>query len=126
MVCSSDYIVETQLISWSIEFFEKYLNGEVPRGLDLDCDYLPCHKKLEACDFCYCPFYPCADGVTGGEWIKDKDVWSCLHCDWIHKEEPCVAIREELDDILKDIDDLKDKHIELLKLRRRCLLKTLK
>ena len=126
MVTSSDYIVETKLISWSIEFFERYLNGEVPRGLDYDCDFLPCHVNLEACDFCYCPFYPCADGVTGGEWIKDRDVWSCQHCDWIHLEEPCVTIREGLDDILKEIDDLKDKHIELLKLRRKCLLKTLK
>ncbi|WP_048812550.1 cysteine-rich small domain-containing protein [Methanobrevibacter ruminantium] len=126
MVTSSDYIVETKLISWSIEFFERYLNGEVPRGLDYDCDFLPCHVNLEACDFCYCPFYPCADGVTGGEWIKDRDVWSCQHCDWIHLEEPCVAIREGLDDILKEIDDLKDKHIELLKLRRKSLLKTLK
>ena len=91
-----------------------------------DYYYLPCHKELEACDFCYCPFYPCADGVTGGEWIKEKNVWSCQYCDWIHLEEPCQAIRKGLDDILENPDDLKSKHIELLKLRRECLLKTLK
>ncbi|MBR5503197.1 MAG: hypothetical protein IKV87_01940 [Methanobrevibacter sp.] len=126
MITSSDYIVEPKVISWSEEFFEKHLNGEAPRGLDMDCEYLPCHKELEACDFCYCPFYPCLDGITGGYWIKGKDVWSCQNCDWIHKEEPCLAIREGFDEMFEDIDDLKDKHIELLKLRRRSLLKTLK
>ncbi len=126
MVTSSDYMVEPDLISWSRDFFEKYLNGESPQGIDLDCDYLPCHKELEACDFCYCPFYPCADGVTGGEWMKDKEVWSCLHCIWIHQEDACKAIREGLDEILENVDDLREKHIELLKLRRECLLKTLK
>ena len=125
MVTSSDYVIEPNLISWSIEFFQKYLDGESPRGLDFDCDYLPCHKELEACDFCYCPFYPCADGITGGEWIKGKEVWSCQNCDWIHKEEPCLAIREGLDDIFENMDDLTEKHVELLKLRRDCLFRTL-
>ena len=126
MVTSSDYIVKPKFISQNIDFFERYLKDETPKGLDYDCEYFPCHKTLEACDFCYCPFYPCADGLTGGEWIKDKDVWSCQHCDWIHLEEPCQAIREGLEDILEDKNDLKSKHIELLKLRRECLLKTLK
>ena len=126
MITSSDYIVKPKFISQNMDFFERYLRDETPKGLDLDCDYLPCHKKLEACDFCYCPFYPCADGITGGEWIKGKNVWSCQYCDWIHLEGPCKAIREGLDDILKEPNDLKAKHIELLKLRRECLLKTLK
>ena len=126
MVTSSDYIVKPKFISHNMDFFERYLRDETPKGLDHECDYLPCHKELETCDFCYCPFYPCADGITGGEWIKDKDVWSCQHCDWVHLEEPCKIIREGLDDILKEPNDLKAKHIELLKLRRECLLKTLK
>lgn len=126
MVTSCDYIVKPKFISQNIDFFERYLKDETPKGIDYDCDYLPCHKELEACDFCYCPFYPCADAITGGEWIKGKDVWSCQHCDWIHLEKPCQSIREELDDILEEPDDLKNKHIELLKLRRSCLLKTLK
>ena len=126
MVTSSDYIVKPKFISQNIEFFERYLKDETPKGLDYDCEYLPCHKTLEACDFCYCPFYPCADGITGGEWIKDKDVWSCQHCDWIHLEEPCKVVRKGLKRKLKDKDDLKTKHLELLKLRRECLLKTLK
>ena len=126
MVTSSDYIVKPKFISQNIDFFERYLKDETPKGLDYDCEYLPCHKELEACDFCYCPFYPCADGLTGGEWIKEKDVWSCQHCDWIHLEEPCQAVRKGLEDILEDKNDLKNKHMELLKLRRECLLKTLK
>ena len=126
MITSSDYIVKPKFISQNIDFFERYLKDETPKGIDHDCDYLPCHKELEACDFCYCPFYPCADAVTGGEWIKGKNVWSCQHCDWIHLEKPCQAIREGLDEILEEPNDLKAKHIELLKLRRECLLKTLK
>ena len=126
MVTSSDYIVKPKFISQNIDFFERYLKDETPKGLDYDCEYLPCHKELEACDFCYCPFYPCADGLTGGEWIKEKDVWSCQHCDWVHLEEPCQAIRKGLEDILEDKNDLKTKHLELLKLRREFLLKTLK
>ena len=126
MVTSSDYIVKPKFISQNIDFFERYLKDETPKGLDYDCEYLPCHKELEACDFCYCPFYPCADGLTGGEWIKEKDDWSCQHCDWIHLEEPCQAVRKGLEDILEDKNDLKTKHMELLKLRRECLLKTLK
>lgn len=126
MVTSSDYIVKPKFISQNMDFFERYLKDETPKGLDMECEYLPCHKELEACDFCYCPFYPCADGVTGGEWIKEKNVWSCQFCDWIHLEEPCQTIREWLDDILKETEDLKSKHMELLKLRRQSLLKTLK
>lgn len=126
MVTSSDYIVKPKFIEQNMDFFERYLKGETPRGLDMECDYLPCHKELEACDFCYCPFYPCADGVTGGEWIKEKNIWSCQFCDWIHLEEPCLAIREGLDGILEETEDLKTKHIELLKMRRQSLLKTLK
>ena len=126
MVTSSEYIVKPKFISQNIDFFERYLKDETPKGLDYDCEYLPCHKALEACDFCYCPFYPCADGLTGGEWIKNKDVWSCQYCDWIHLEEPCQAVRKGLEDILEDKNDLKAKHMELLKLRRECLLKTLK
>ena len=124
MVTSSDYIVEPKFISHNIDFFKRYLNGEVPRGLDMECEYLPCHKELEACDFCYCPFYPCADGVTGGEWIKGREIWNCTNCIWIHLDKPCACIREEFDDMFENIEDLKTKHIELLKLRRKCLLET--
>jgi len=126
MITSSDYVVKPELISFSRDFFSRYLDGESPVGLDDECDYLPCHEELEACDFCYCPFYPCADGCTGGEWIKDKNVWSCQRCIWIHQEEAVKSIREGLDDVLFEVDDLENKHEDLLKLRRECLFKTKK
>lgn len=126
MVTSCDYIIKPKFISQNMDFFERYLRDETPKGIDYDCDYLPCHKELETCDYCYCPFYPCVDALTGGEWIKGKDIWSCQFCDWVHLETPSQEIRKGLKKILKEPDDLKTKHLELLKLRRECLLKTLK
>lgn len=51
------------------------------------CEYFPCHKKLEDCTFCYCPFYPCGDTNLGAyitSKSRQKKVWSCLDCSWIH------------------------------------------
>lgn len=52
------------------------------------CSYFPCHKKLEDCTFCYCPFYPCQDEKLG-RYIystkRKKKIWSCHECSWIHK-----------------------------------------
>ena len=73
-------------------------------------------------DFCYCPFYPCGDSSTGGEWIKGKNVWNCKDCFWPHQKEAVDCIREPLEEILEDVDDLKSKKKTLLKLRRACLL----
>lgn len=126
MITHHPYLIKKEIISYTHDFFEKYLNNESPRGLDYDCEYLPCHKDMEACDFCYCPFYPCADPSTGGKWIKDKNVWSCVDCFWIHKEIPDKCIRDEIDKILTDIEDLNIKKEELLRVRRECLLKTFK
>jgi len=52
------------------------------------CKYYPCHKELEDCTFCFCPFYPCKN-ETLGEYtrIGKKRVWDCTGCDWIHKKE---------------------------------------
>lgn len=52
------------------------------------CTYFPCHKGLEDCTFCYCPFYPCRNEVLG-RFIFSKDkkkIWSCMDCSWIHKK----------------------------------------
>lgn len=56
--------------------------------LNRHCGYFPCHKKLEDCTFCYCPFYPCADERLGAYIIsKDKrKIWSCSDCNWIHNK----------------------------------------
>ena len=53
------------------------------------CKYFPCHKGLEDCTFCYCPFYPCLDAKRGNYIYSqkiNKDIWSCQDCNWIHKK----------------------------------------
>jgi len=61
------------------------------------CQYFPCHKNLEDCTFCYCPFYPCKDN-TKGDYVKIKTsrVWDCSECEWIHE-------KKVVDDIFKII-----------------------
>lgn len=124
MITPRSYAIKNEIISYTREFFEKYLNDESPRGFDHDCEYLPCHSDMEACDFCYCPFYPCGESSTGGKWIKDKNVWDCIGCTWIHKENVDNCIREGIKDILNEVEDLNLKKEELLRVRRECLLKT--
>ncbi len=58
------------------------------------CAYFPCHKSLEDCTFCYCPFYPCGNERLG-KYIAAKDgrkVWSCERCSWIHKRDVVEGI----------------------------------
>lgn len=54
------------------------------------CKYFPCHKGLEDCTFCYCPFYPCLD-TKRGNYVHsqklNKNIWSCQNCNWVHKKE---------------------------------------
>jgi len=48
----------------------------------------PCHFRGQDCRLCYCPFYPCLDEITGGEFVESEwggFVWSCEDCLWIHK-----------------------------------------
>lgn len=59
--------------------------------------------------FCYCPFYPCGEGSAGGKWIKDKGVWSCEDCEWIHRDDTVECIQTKLPEILGEVDDLKNK-----------------
>lgn len=59
-------------------------------GSNLECDYYSCHFEEQDCTFCFCPFYPCEDERTGGQWIDSSSggqVWSCLYCNVIHKPE---------------------------------------
>jgi Zn-finger protein len=56
--------------------------------LNRACKYFPCHKGLEDCTFCYCPYYPCLDERRGKFiYLKrgNKAIWSCADCNWIHK-----------------------------------------
>jgi threonine-phosphate decarboxylase len=73
---------------------------------DTDCEYYPCHFPGHDCTFCFCPFYPCLDGLTGGRYVVSektgKDVWSCKKCDWIHKKDVAMKILRELERVSKD------------------------
>ena len=54
-----------------------------------NCSYYPCHKALEDCTFCYCPFYPCLNKGLGYYIYskkKKKKIWACDKCGWIHKK----------------------------------------
>ncbi len=54
------------------------------------CNYYSCHKGLQDCSFCYCPFYPCLDKELGGYVYhndKKSKVWSCRDCNFIHKKQ---------------------------------------
>jgi len=62
------------------------------------CDYYPCHSELETCNTCFCLFYPCEDPAHG-EYVKSSrggKVWSCMNCNWTHREETVNKIREFL------------------------------
>ncbi len=60
------------------------------------CKYFPCHRQLEDCTFCYCPFYPCLDESRGRFVVADRKngvpVWDCSECVWIHRK----AVVEEI------------------------------
>lgn len=124
MITPRGYKVTSPIHPLSREFYEKYLSNEGICGPNLGCEYYPCHSHPQNCTFCYCPFYPCGEGSTGGKWIKEKGVWSCEDCEWIHSDEAVECIQTKLPEILKEVDDLKNKKKELLKLRRECIFNT--
>ena len=123
LVTPRGYVIKSKIHPLSRNHYEKFLNGEVAHGPNRGCEFYPCHYDGQYCDFCYCPFYPCGDSSTGGQWIKGKDVWNCKECMWVHKKEAVNCLREPLEEILESVDDLKTKKKILLKLRRACLLK---
>jgi precorrin-3B C17-methyltransferase len=124
MITPRGYRVSNPIHPLSREFYEKYLEGETNEGHNISCEYYPCHSHPQNCKYCYCPFYPCGEGSTGGKWIKEKGVWSCEDCEWIHKDETVECIQTKLPNILKEVDDLTNKKKELLKLRRECIYNT--
>ena len=123
LVTPRGYVIRSKIHPLSQDHYEKLLNGEIPHGPNRECDYYPCHYEGQYCDFCYCPFYPCGDSSTGGEWIKGKNVWNCKECMWLHEKEAVECLREPLENIIEEVEDLKAKKKTLLKLRRACLLK---
>ena len=124
LITPRGYVIRSKIHPLSQNHYEKFLNGEVVHGPNRECEFYPCHYEGQYCDFCYCPFYPCGDSSTGGEWIKGKNVWNCKECLWLHSKDAVECLRPPLEDILEDVEDLKTKKKTLLKLRRACLLKT--
>ncbi len=124
MITPRGYALKYFIHPLAREYYQKYINGEIREGPNLECEYYPCHFMGQDCTFCYCPFYPCGDGSTGGYWIKDKGVWSCQECEWIHEEDTIKCVKKGLDAIIKEVEDLNKKKKELLKLRRNCIYKT--
>jgi Zn-finger protein len=69
------------------------------------CRYYPCHKNLQSCVFCFCPFYVCGN-KRRGKYIKtgeDKLVWDCSQCEWIHKKSTVDKIFKEINKIFYSI-----------------------
>jgi len=122
LITPRGYVIRSPIHELSRNHYEKFLNGEVAHGPNRECEYYPCHWDGQYCDFCYCPFYPCGDSSTGGEWIKGKNVWNCKECTWPHQKEVVDCIRGPIEEVLEEVDDLKAKKKTLLKLRRACLL----
>jgi len=124
MITPRGYVIPTTIHPLAFDFYEKYLAGEGNEGPKTDCEFYPCHHHQQNCTFCYCPFYPCGDSSTGGYWIKEKRIWSCEGCTWIHQNDTVQCIQGKLPKIMENISDLKNKKKELLKLRRECIFNT--
>ncbi len=124
MITPRGYRVPYSTHPLAVEFYDKYIAGECNDGYNKECEFYPCHSNLQNCTFCYCPFYPCGDSSTGGKWIKNKGVWSCEDCEWVHQDKTVECIQGRLSKILQKTDDLKNKKKELLKLRRECIYLT--
>ena len=122
LITPRGYVIRSDIHPLSQNHYEKFINGEVAHGPNRDCDFYPCHWDGQYCDFCYCPFYPCGDSSTGGEWIKGKGVWNCTNCHWLHTKEAVECLRKPLENMIENVEDLKTKKKSLLKLRRACLL----
>ncbi|MEN6329131.1 MAG: precorrin-3B C(17)-methyltransferase [Methanobacteriaceae archaeon] len=124
LVTPRGYMIPYSIHPLAVDFYEKYLGGEGVEGPNLSCEYYPCHQHPQNCTFCYCPFYPCGDSSTGGRWIKEKQVWSCEACQWIHQDNTVQCIQGNIGQVLQNIGDLENRKKELLKLRRQCVLST--
>ena len=101
--------------------FERVLKKDELLGIDKGCKYSSSchHDNLEDCTFCYCPFYPCGDGFTGGKWIKGT-IWSCKDCNWIHRTEVASKVLEEMKNLgISRPEDIEKRWVSLNKIRER-------
>ncbi|KXB02735.1 hypothetical protein AKJ43_00720 [candidate division MSBL1 archaeon SCGC-AAA261D19] len=91
-------------------------------GPNKDCSYYPCHFDGQDCTWCFCPFFPCKDNVTGGRLTKGRLsgdlVWSCENCSWIHKPEVASFVLRKM---LGVIGKSEPTHSQLLGIREEVL-----
>lgn len=96
----NEHIVDTirlVVTEWGREQAESMLHDNLAKaakcgrmGSNTSCEYYPCHFEGQDCTFCFCPFYPCKDERTGGQWVESSGggkVWSCLYCEMVHRPE---------------------------------------
>ncbi|MDR3223405.1 MAG: cobalt-precorrin-3B C(17)-methyltransferase [Methanobrevibacter sp.] len=122
LITPQPILIDPYLHSLTKEFYTNFINNKSPNGSDKTCGYYSCHAmENQQCDFCYCPFYPCGDGSTGGKWIKNKNVWNCIDCTWIHEKDVVECVKPKIKEILMEVEDLKTKKEDLLKIRRECI-----
>ncbi|KKL63552.1 hypothetical protein LCGC14_2173950 [marine sediment metagenome] len=72
------------------------------------CKFLPCHKGLEDCTFCFCPIYPC-NNLKYGKWAirkpstyASKKIWDCSKCTFFHKTDNVEKIKELIRDMINE------------------------
>ncbi|MDR0911240.1 MAG: cobalt-precorrin-3B C(17)-methyltransferase [Methanobrevibacter sp.] len=131
LITPRGYVVKSNIHPMAKAFYDRFLDVNTNNtyiGANKTCQYYPCHDmNNQQCDFCFCPFYPCADGSTGGKWIKNsknESIWSCEDCSWVHEENTVKCIKNKIYNILTEVENLKSNKKELLKLRRECIYNT--
>ncbi|MDI9609151.1 MAG: aminotransferase class I/II-fold pyridoxal phosphate-dependent enzyme [Candidatus Verstraetearchaeota archaeon] len=75
---------------------------------NVSCNEKKCHEKVDDCRLCFCPFYPCLDGATGGAFVSRDNggiVWGCKDCNWVHRTEVADAVLDGLSRINVRSDD---------------------
>jgi len=70
------------------------------KRINTTCKFYPCHKTIEDCSFCYCPFYPC-ENLKRGKYLENG-YWDCSKCTWIHKKSTVDKICKFLKENWKD------------------------
>jgi len=87
---------------------------EVPEGkwhewIPEGCQYYPCHHIAnQACDYCYCPFYPCYDEELGAciTSSKGEKIWSCEACALLHYPAVAMYLRAYPTASLEELKDI--------------------
>jgi threonine-phosphate decarboxylase len=87
-------VLVTALQNLALSLKKLYPNNPV-------CAERRCHREVEDCRLCFCPFYPCLDGATGGRFVEREGghVWSCQGCSWVHRTEVAEKVVKRLSGI---------------------------